>query len=89
MPSDTFSNTMDSLIAPARNCFPVTPNNTAELVVVPKAIFVGTGGNLVIRAIDSSQDVTFVNVASGSILDIRVSAVRQTGTTAGNIIGLA
>jgi hypothetical protein len=89
MPSDNFNTTLDSLIAPARNCFPIIPDNTAELSILPKAIYVGGGGNLVVRAVDSMQDVTFVNVASGSLLDIRVLAVRQAGTTASNIIGLA
>ncbi|MBU7581143.1 MAG: hypothetical protein KAF27_11880 [Porphyrobacter sp.] len=89
MPSDNFYATLDSLIAPARNCFPITPDNTAELAILPKAIYVGGGGNLVVRAVDSAQDVTFVNVAAGSLLDVRVVAVRQAGTTATNIVGLA
>lgn len=89
MPSDNFEVTLDSLIAPARSCFAIIPHNTVELQILPKAIYVGSGGSLVIRAVDSAQDVTFANVASGTILDVRVSAVRQTGTTASNIIGLA
>jgi hypothetical protein len=89
MPLDTFGAVLDSLIAPARNCFSITPDDTAALSVVPKAIYIGTGGNLVIRAIDGTSDVTFANVASGTILDIRVAAVRSTGTSAANLVGLA
>jgi hypothetical protein len=89
MPLDNFGLSLDSLIAPARNCFSITPNDTATLAVLPKAIYVGTGGNLVIRAIDSTGDVTLANVASGTILDIRVTAVRATGTSASNLVGLA
>lgn len=89
MPLDTFGSATDSLIAPARNCFSITPNDTAALAVTPKAIYVGTGGTLVVRAIDSASDVTFANVGNGSILDIRVIAVRSTGTTASNLVGLA
>jgi hypothetical protein len=89
MPLDTFGAVLDSLIAPARNCFSITPNDTAALPFVPKAIYVGTGGSLVVRAIDGSSDVTFTNVPNGSILDIRVSSIRATGTTAANLIGLA
>lgn len=89
MSLDNFGSVLDSLIAPARNCFSITPNNAATLPVLPKAIYVGTGGSLVVRAVDGTSDVTFINVASGSILDIRITAVRATGTTAANLIGLA
>lgn len=89
MPLDTFSAVLDSLTAPARNCFAITPNDNAALPFLPKAIYVGVGGNLVARAIDSGSDVTFTNVTSGSLLDIRLTSVRATGTTASNLIGLA
>lgn len=89
MPLDNFSSVLDSIIAPARNCFAITPNDTAQLSILPKAIYVGTGGNLVVRAVDGDSDVTFTNVANGSLLDIRVLSVRATGTTATNLIGLA
>jgi hypothetical protein len=89
MPLDTFGTALDSLVAPARNCFSITPNDTAALPFVPKAIYIGTGGNLVIRAIDSSSDVTFTNVPNGTILDIRATSIRATGTSATNLIGLA
>lgn len=89
MPLDKFSAVIDSLTAPARNCFFVTPSDNMALPFLPKAIYVGTGGNLVLRAIDSNSDVTFVNVANGTILDIRVTSIRATGTTASNLVGLA
>jgi hypothetical protein len=89
MSLDTFGAVLDSLIAPARNCFSITPNDNVVLPFLPKAIYVGTGGTLVLRAIDGSSDVTFTNVANGTILDIRVTSVRATGTTATNLIGLA
>lgn len=89
MPFDTFDSALDSLIAPARNAFPITPDDLAALPSLPKAIYVGSGGNVVLRAVDGSQDVTFFGVASGSILDIRAKYIRATGTTANFLIGLA
>lgn len=89
MSFDNFGSSIDSLIAPARNCFSVTPHDVSALSALPKAIYVGTGGTLVLRAVDSAQDVTFVNVANGSVLDVRATFIRATGTTAANIIGLA
>lgn len=89
MSFDNFGSALDSLIAPARNCFAITPHDVSALPALPKAIYVGNGGNIVLRAIDSAQDVTFVNVASGTILDVRATVVRAAGTTASNMIGLA
>lgn len=86
---DPFAHTGNSVIAPAADCFDITPDDTSELAKATKAIFVGSGGDLVARSVDGAQDVTFRNLADGSILDVRLRAVRSTGTTAGNLIGLA
>jgi hypothetical protein len=89
MSSDNFDRAVDSVIAPARNCFSITPSDLGELPLLPKAIFVGNGGDIVVRAVDSSSDVRFANVSSGTILDIRLKSIRATGTTASSIVGLA
>ena len=56
---------------------------------MPKALYVGTGGDIVLRGVGFTSDVTFRNVASGQILDVRASHVRATGTTAADIVALA
>lgn len=89
MVMDRFDTYSASLTAPASVCFAITPDDAAALAEVTRAIYVGTGGNLAVRAADSASDVTFVNAPSGAILDIRVSHVRATGTTAANLVGLA
>jgi hypothetical protein len=89
MSVDNFSTAIDSLVAPARHCFAIVPHDVSALPRLPKALYIGSGGNIVVRAVDSDQDVTFVNVASGTILDIRARHVRVSGTTAANMIGLA
>lgn len=88
MPKDNFQTTSDSLMAPASSAFEVTPDDVNELQEVTKAIYVGTGGDVVLRPQDGLADVTFRNVQSGAILDVRVSAIRATGTNAADIIGL-
>jgi hypothetical protein len=55
---------------------------------VPKALFVGTGGDLVARGVGGGADVTFKNLASGSLLPFRAEYVRATGTTAQHILAL-
>lgn len=85
---DPFAGTANSVIAPAADCFEIVPNDTNELSQATKAIYIGVGGDLVARSVNGSQDVTFRNLPGGSILDVRLRAVRSTGTTAGNLIGL-
>lgn len=87
--SDPFASHADSVAAPARRAFAITPHATNALSPVPKALFVGTGGDVVLRSIDGTADVTFRNVASGQVLDVRAEYVRAAGTTAADIVGLA
>lgn len=89
MPIDSFSGFVDSPIAPASRCFSIVPSDETELAVVTKALYVGSGGDVVLRAVDAVADVAFRNVSAGSTLDVRVRAVRAAGTTAADIVGLA
>lgn len=50
-------------------------------------IFVGTGGNLIVRLLGDSTDRTF-KVADGQLLPIRVTKVVKTNTTATGIVAL-
>ncbi|MEP1422971.1 MAG: hypothetical protein ABJK59_14485 [Erythrobacter sp.] len=87
MPQDTFSST-DSVTSPSRDWFNIAPSDNTELGFIPKAIYVGAGGDLVVSSSRTNTEVTFRNVPSGAILDIRPAAVRQTGTTATDLVGL-
>lgn len=88
MTVDPFEHYSDSLTAPAKATFAITPHDAADLPIAPKALFIGTGGTLVVRAVDSDLDTTFTNLADGTILPVRVRAVRATGSTAADIVGL-
>lgn len=89
MSNDPFNSASDSLIAPARLAFDLEPSDADDLPAATKAIYVGTGGDIVLRAIGSQSDATLRNVASGSVLAIRVKAIRIDGTTASDLVGLA
>lgn len=86
--SDPFANSVNSLGAPAADCFSITPADNVDLTTFTKALYVGTGGDVVVRAINSDSYVTFKNVIGGSILDIRVKSINATGTTALDLVGL-
>ena len=50
-------------------------------------LWVGTGGDVVVRLADDDEDQTFLNVPDGTLLPIRPTIVRDT-TTADDMIGL-
>lgn len=70
-----FNNTTGS---PARQVFLITPGNTA-IDPLPKALLMGSAGNITLRAVDSAADVT-ISVNSGDILPIRAQFVRASTT---------
>lgn len=89
MPADSFATFATSLNDPARDAFVIAPSDATPLAVLPRAIYVGGGGAITLRCVDSGADVVFRNLAGGQILDVRASHVRATGTTATDLIGLA
>lgn len=76
----------DTVDFPATRLRAVTPSDTLDLDFIPKALYIGTGGNISIIALEDSVAVTISNVAAGSILPIRAKFVRATGTTASGIV---
>ncbi len=85
---DRFANVQPSLSGPALTAFAVTPDDGADLAEASRAIYVGSAGNLSVKML-SGEVVTFAGLAAGALLPVRVSRIRATGTTAGNIIALA
>ncbi|WP_375290990.1 hypothetical protein [Qipengyuania sp.] len=87
--TDAFARRADSAEAPSANPYAIVPSDAAPLVATPKALYVGSGGTVVLRTAGGAADVTFANVASGQILPVRAQFVRATGTTAADIVALA
>lgn len=86
--ADKFSSNADAASSPAVNASAVTPHATDPLANVSKGLYVGGAGDIACRLAGDSADVTFVAVPVGTVLPIRVSHVRATGTTATNILNL-
>lgn len=84
--ADKYSD-VDSVMASGRKGFAITPHDSTELALTPKAVWVGGGGNLVVRLVDDSADITFSGVAAGTLLPIRPKLVKTT-STATLILGL-
>lgn len=66
----------------------ITPSDGTDLAFRCRALYVGTAGNVSVLAADGSTAVVFKNVPSGSVLMIRTTRVRATGTTATDIVAL-
>lgn len=73
--------------APAVSGFAVTPHATDPLTTTPRAVYVGGAGNLVVRLMNDSADITLSAVPAGTLLPIRPSHIRST-STATLIVGL-
>ena len=87
--TDAFSRQADSAEAPSLHPLAIVPSDNVPLVTTPKALYIGTGGTLLLRTASGAADVTFRNLASGQILPVRAQFVRATGTTAADIVALA
>jgi hypothetical protein len=85
---DPFAASADSVTSPAEDGAALVPHDTNPVVTTPKALFIGTGGHIVMRGVNGTADITFRNVPSGSVLPFRPGFVRATGTTAADIVAL-
>jgi hypothetical protein len=86
--ADPFSSAADSVVAPATRVAAVVPHDTNPLPDIPKALFVGTGGHVVLRGAGGGADAAFRNIADGTVLPVRAQFVRATGTSAADIVAL-
>ena len=87
--TDAFSRMADSAEAPSSHPFAVVPSDGVPLASIPKALYAGSGGTLVLCTASGTADVIFQNLASGQLLPVRARFVRATGTTAADIVALA
>ena len=86
--TDPFSSLADEVSAPARRALAVVPHDSNALSDIPKALYLGTAGNIAMRGVDGAADQVWKNVPAGAILPFRASYVRATGTTAADILAL-
>lgn len=82
---DDFKGYSPNMQSPATHAVGVTPDNTANLNHLTRALYVGTGGDVRVTIADGST-VTFVNMVQGWH-PIRITRVWATGTTAHHMVG--
>lgn len=84
---DPFKDYSDSLTSPIRSAQSVTPDDAADLSVLPRALYVGAAGDLHLT-MAGGQDVTFAGVPAGTLLPVRAARVWATGTAVSAILAM-
>lgn len=72
---------------PADGASEITPNDSTDLTLVARALYIGGSGDLKINT-PNGDTVTFQDIVAGSLLPVRAVRVYATGTTATNIVAL-
>lgn len=72
---------------PCRHAAAVTPNDSADLTHVCRALYVGTTGDVAVITLGGNT-VTFVAVPAGAILPVVCTRVLADGTDADDIVAL-
>lgn len=74
---------------PASRAFAITKSDTVDCSEVTRAVYVGGAGDLTVVMAGGGAAVTFVGVPAGTLLPIRISRLKSTGTDATDVLGLA
>lgn len=85
--ADPFKLNATGLTSPGRNAAAVTPNDSADLSVTARALYIGGAGNVSLVTANGDT-VTFVGLAAGSVLPVTAARVRLTDTTATSIVAI-
>ncbi|KJZ20673.1 spike base protein, RCAP_Rcc01079 family [Loktanella sp. S4079] len=78
--SDPFDSDYVNLTSPAVSHFVVVPDDSTDLPVRPRAIYVNTAGTAVLQ--DKDGVAVSYDLAAGAVLSIRPLRILATGTTA-------
>lgn len=87
MADNLYGNLAPSLSSPYVGGFAIAKSDTAVLAQTTRAVWVGGTGDLAVTYADGSSDI-LQSVPAGTLLPIRVTQVKSTGTTATKISGL-
>lgn len=84
---DHYTSLPVDLTNPGVDAFTIVPDDRATLPEVPRAIYIGSAGNLSCVTLQGTT-VTVQNLGAGTVLSLRVAQVRATGTTARGLLGI-
>ena len=84
---DRYKNHAGSVDGPAVDGFAIAPSDGTPLAETTRALYVGGTGDLTL-VLAGGTELAFANVPAGALLPVRATAVKATGTTATNLVGL-
>ena len=85
--ADLFNKHMSGLESPAADAAAITPNDSTDLAITTRGIYVGGAGDISVITKDGTT-LTLVGALAGTVIPIRVARVRATSTTATNLVAL-
>jgi len=89
--ADRFGAFSDTPISPGTRAVGITPNDGTDLTDIPKAVYVGVGGDITMIGSGAPADavgVQWKNVAAGSMIPFRPRRILATGTTAASMLAV-
>ncbi len=78
--SGPFKNYITNISSQATKHYTITPSDTLDLPVRPRAIYVNAAGDAVIS--DGITTITYTGLIVGQVLTMRPTRILATGTTA-------
>ena len=85
--ADKFQFKNAELHSPGEVFYAITPSDTVDIPLKPRAVVLGVGGNL--NVTDALGTTTLIsNLTAGIFYPIRPVRIMATGTTASNIVGV-
>jgi len=84
---DRYSTSASGVTGPGDDAFTVTPSDTVDFLVMARALYVGTTGDVTLVT-RGGTTLKFAAVPAGGIIPVRCSRVNATATTASNIVGI-
>lgn len=85
--TEKFFGQVETLSDPANDGFAVVPSDDTPLDEGVKYLFVGTGGDLVLKGVNGDTALTFKNIPSGAFIPFRAAYVLE-ATTCEDILAL-
>lgn len=88
---DPFATIFSTVSDPGERVGEVVPSNTTDLAETPKALYVGSGGDIAMigdNEAPGTAATVWRNVPAGAIVPFRPRRVVATGTTAADILAI-
>ena len=83
--ADEYKSHKSEVDSPVRHMAAVTPNDSTDLTIASRGLYIGGAGNIKVTTVDGDT-ATMVGVTAGSYYPIRIARVWSTDTTATNIL---